>query len=313
MDGYLNKDNYLKHYGVKGMRWGVRKDKYQNGKSVNNIKDPLSSTKEKILKVGYSTAVKMAPREVKYKIKRQLNRSTEVTQQLSNISINNAKLKGTLSTSKKIINAIEKEGIEKHKKARYNLNDKDISKLKTYTDSARYSRSINGYLAIGEPKNYAHRAESLKNVLRKTSVTDTVLYRSCNIKYSFDGVSNKLKTMSEKELASAFDSFSRNYKGKSFKENRIFSTSTSPNFAIDTWRKVNPTAAKTYNTYMIINTENCPGLLADGRTNSGKKLVNTRSNQEGILAPDRMKYESLSWDAEREMFAIQVTAMGGKR
>lgn len=111
MDGYLNKDNYLKHYGVKGMRWGVRKDKYQNGKSVNNIKDPLSSTKEKILKVGYSTAVKIAPREVKYKIKRQLNRSTETTKQLSNLSINNAKLKGTLPTSKTIMNAIEKDGI----------------------------------------------------------------------------------------------------------------------------------------------------------------------------------------------------------
>jgi len=114
--------------------------------------------------------------------------------------------------------------------------------------------------------------------------------------------------MSEKELSDMFSGISKNFSGKSLNENRVFSTSTSPLFAIDTWRKVNPTAAKTYNTYMIINTKNCPGLLADGTTNDGKPLVNTRSNQEAILVPNKLTYKKLEYDAERGMFAVTVEA-----
>ena len=114
--------------------------------------------------------------------------------------------------------------------------------------------------------------------------------------------------MSEKELEQMFSAASKNFSGKSLKENRVFSTSTSPLFAIDTWRKVNPTAAKTYNTYMIINTKNCPGLLADGQTSTGKALVNTRSNQEAILAPNKLTYKKLEFDKERGMFAVTMEA-----
>ena len=114
--------------------------------------------------------------------------------------------------------------------------------------------------------------------------------------------------MNEDELKKAFSGFSKNFAGKSLNENRIFSTSTSPLFAIDTWRKVNPTAAKTYNTYLIIKTKNCPGILADGRTNDGKKLVNSRSNQEAILAPNKLTYKKMEFDKERGMFAVTVEA-----
>ena len=123
-----------------------------------------------------------------------------------------------------------------------------------------------------------------------------------------NGVAKKLDKMSDKELEKTFSSISKNYSGKSAKENRVFSTSTSPLFAIDTWRAVNPTAASTYNTYMVINCKKCPGLLADGKTSNGKALVNTRSNQEAILAPNKLTYRKLEFDNERKMFAITVDA-----
>ena len=206
--------------------------------------------------------------------------------------------------------AIEKVGIQKHKEAVYDLDGTDIKRLKKYTDAAWYSRRVNSYLAIGTPPDVADKAKDLKKTLEKTSVDDLTVYRSTSLNFSFNGVAKKLETMSEAELAESFDSFSKNYKGKTFKENRVFSTSTSPNFAIDTWREVNPNAAANYNTYMVIKTQKTPGLLADGRTSKGDKIVNTRSNQEAILAPKKMRYESLSYDKERGMFAITVTAMG---
>lgn len=308
--------NELYHHGIKGMRWGVRRFQNENGSLTPAGKirvqqnNSLNSIKEKAINKAYGVGVQMNPREYQYSIKRTINRPSPYEKLLSETTLEKMKNNNVLPSDLKTMNAIEKVGIEKHKQAKYELNDEDLGRLKTYTNSARYSRNVNSYLATWEPKEYAEKAKELKDTLSKTRVSDTTVFRSCSLQFSFNGVAKKLDSMSEEELAKSFDSFSRNYKGKSFKENRVFSTSTSPNFAIDTWRRVNPTAAKTYNTYMVLYTENCPGLLADGRTTRGQKLVNTRSNQECILAPSRIRYDGLAYDKERNMFVITATALG---
>ena len=163
-------------------------------------------------------------------------------------------------------------------------------------------------MAIGDPKACAEEAQKLKTTLQKNSVDNLTVYRSCNLKFSVNGIAKKMDTINDEEMSSLFSGLSNNFSGKSNKESRVFSTSTSPLFAIDTWRAVNPTAASTYNTYMVINCKKCPGVLADGKTNTGKALVNTRSNQEAILAPNKLTYRKLEFDKERNMFAITVDA-----
>lgn len=288
------------HYGILGMKWG-------HHKAVPNTSS--NRTSSRIERSAYSVAAKLNPREVKYKMRKILNNPNADAKTLSDLTLVSTRLSGVLPTNKNALKAVETMGIKTHANTRYNnLNDHDLKQLKTYTDSARYSRSVNGYLAIGDPKAYAKEAEKLKQTLRKNAVDNQTVYRSCNYKFSVNGVAKKLDTMSEKELASAFSDMSKNFSGKSNKENRVFSTSTSPLFAIDTWRAVNPTAASTYNTYMIINCKKCPGVLADGKTSDGKALVNTRSNQEAILAPNKLTYRKLEYDKERQMFAITVDA-----
>lgn len=288
------------HHGVLGMKWGHHK---------LQSKDPTQHISKRLEKTAYAIGAKLNPRELKYKIRKATNKVNDDVKLLSDLTQESVKQKGILPANKNALKAIESVGITAHKNAVYNnLDHNDLKNLKTYTDSARYSRSVNGYLAIGDPKAYAAEAEKLKNTLRKNAVDNQTVYRSCNLKFSANGVAKKLDTMSEKELVTAFAGISKNYSGKSANENRIFSTSTSPLFAIDTWRAVNPTAASTYNTYMVINTKNCPGVLADGKTNDGKALVNTRSNQEAILAPNKLTYRKLEFDKERNMFAITVDA-----
>ncbi len=252
---------------------------------------------------------KLNPREMKYRMRKAVNNPNDISYMVSQNTLRVAKDTGVLPSNRHALKAVETMGIQTHKNVKYdNLTHSDIAKLKTYTDSARYSRSVNGYLAIGDPKKYAEEARKLKEVLSKNSVDEQTVFRSCNFKFSVNGVAKKLDQMSEAELQTNIDSMSVNFKGKSNKENRVFSTSTSPLFAIDTWRAVNPTAAKTYNTYMIINCKKCPGVFADATTTDGKSLVNTRSNQEAILAPNKLTYQNMKWDPERKMFALTVEA-----
>jgi hypothetical protein len=291
----------LKHYGILGMHWGHHKAT-TDGATVN-------STTSGIERTAYSIGAKLNPREFKYKVRKMLNNPNANTKLLAEYTQLVTKQTGILPTNKSALKAIESMGIVEHSKKVYNnLNEADLQNLKTYTDSARYSRSVNGYLAIGDPKVYANEAEKLKHTLRKNSVDNQVVYRSCNLKFSVNGVAKKLNLMDEQEMSSLFSGLSNNFSGKSLKENRVFSTSTSPLFAIDTWRSVNPTAASTYNTYMVINCKKCPGVLADGKTSDGKSLVNTRSNQEAILAPNKLTYRKLEFDKKRNMFAITVDA-----
>ena len=291
----------LIHYGVLGMKWGHRK-------SVD-VSSSLRRAGSAIEKTAYSVGAKVNPREFKYKVRKVTNKVNDDVKTLSDLTKLYTKEKGILPTNPKSLKAVESMGIDAHKKAVYdNLDKTDIKRLKTYTDSARYSRSVNGYLAIGEPKSHAKEAEELKNTLRKNNVDNQTVYRSCNFKFSVNGVAKKLDSMTEEELASSISNMSKNFSGKSIKENRVFSTSTSPLFAIDTWRSVNPTAASTYNTYMIINCKKCPGVLADGKTSDGGSLVNTRSNQEAILAPNKLVYRKFEYDKERGMFALTVDA-----
>jgi hypothetical protein len=288
------------HHGVLGMKWGHHKTQITN--AVNRAGTMAERT-------AYKVGAKLNPRELKYKVRKVTNKVNDDVKTLANLAVSHTRQTGVLPTNKSALKAIESVGITTHKKTVYNnLNKNDLKNLKTYTDSARYSRSVNGFLAIGDPKSYAHEAEKLKQTLSKNSVDNQTVYRSCNMKFSMNGLAKKVGTMTDEQKQQMFSQMSRNFSGKSAKENRVFSTSTSPLFAIDTWRAVNPTAASTYNTYMIINCKKCPGLLADGRTKDGKALVNTRSNQEAILAPNKLTYRKLEYDKERGMFAITVDA-----
>ena len=289
----------LKHYGKLGMHWGQHKADQQQGSKTSSFAE----------RKAYGIGAKVNPREMKYKVRKITNRVDDNVKTLSDLTLSSLHQTGVLPTNNKALKAVESVGITAHKNAVYNnLDHRDLANLKTYTDSARYSRSVNGYLAIGDPKAYAKEAEKLKNTLNKNAVDNQTVYRSCNIKFSVNGVAKKMDTLSETDKEKMFSQMSKNFNGKSTKENRVFSTSTSPLFAIDTWRAVNPTAASTYNTYMVINCKKCPGLLADGRTSDGKSLVNTRSNQEAILAPNKLTYRKLEFDKERGMFAITVDA-----
>ena len=289
----------LQHAGVKGMKWGVRKKVESVGRK----------TATKVERTAYRVGAKLNPREFKYRLRKLTNNPTEANKLISNMVQKNASLKGTLPTNKNLLKAVETAGIQKHKEAKYdNLTSTDIARFKTYTDSARYSRNVNTFLAIGTPKEYAEESAKLKESLSKNKIHNQTVYRSCNYKFTTNGLSRKMDQYGEDKLAEIASEIGKNFSGKSIKENRVFSTSTSPLFAIDTWRSVNPTAASTYNTYMIINSKGASGVYADGKTKDGKSLVNTKSNQECILAPDKLTYRKVEYDKERGMFAITVDA-----
>ena len=292
----MNEEELLLHYGVKGMKWGVRKRVESSGRSVKAT--------------AYAVGAKLNPREAKYTLKRTFSKPSALDSEVASLVESQTRKTGVLTSNEKLIESINRQGMQAHKNAKYdNLTPEDIKGLKKYTDAAYYSRAINTYLATGEgTPDIQQRAAELKATLGKNQVTNQTVYRSTALKFSTQGLSKKLDQYGEEDLSKIFNQFDSNFKGKSIKENRVYSTSTSPSFAIDTWRKVNPNAAKSYNSYLVIDCKGTPGLLADGRTTKGEKIVNTRSNQEGILAPNKMTYRKLSWDAERQMFAVYMDA-----
>ncbi len=285
----LEYERALAHYGVKGMKWGVRKAE----------------------KLAYRVGAKLNPRELKYAARKATNRVTDSVRAMADLVRRDSARTGILPTDEKMMKALESEGIAKHRATKYdNLDSTDIKRFKEYTDSARFSRSVNTYLAVGTPKDHAKEAEELKQSLRKNKIDDQVVYRSCNYNFTTNGLAKKMDQYGEAGLAQVASQVSKGFKGKSVQENRVFSTSTSPLFAIDTWRKVNPTAAANYNSYMIINCKGVSGVYADGKTSKGKSLVNTKSNQECILAPEKLVYQKVEYDKKRGMFAITVDAVG---
>lgn len=292
----MNEEELLLHYGVKGMKWGVRKRVESSGRRAKAA--------------AYAVGAKLNPREAKYALKRTFAKPSALDAEVASLVESQTRKTGVLTSNEKLIESINRQGMQAHKNAKYdNLTPEDIKGLKKYTDAAYYSRAINTYLATGEgTPDIQKRAAELKTTLGKNQITNQTVYRSTALKFSTQGLSKKLDQYGEEDLSKIFDQFDSNFKGKSIKENRVYSTSTSPSFAIDTWRKVNPNAAKSYNSYLVIDCKGTPGVLADGRTTKGEKIVNTRSNQEGILAPNKMTYRKLSWDAERQMFAVYMDA-----
>ena len=292
----MNEEELLLHYGVKGMKWGVRKRVESSGRRAKAT--------------AYAVGAKLNPREAKYTLKRTFTKPSALDSEVASLVESQTRKTGVLTSNEKLIESVNRQGMQAHKNAKYdNLTTEDIKGLKKYTDAAYYSRAINTYLATGEgTPDIQQRAAELKTTLGKNQITNQTVYRSTALKFSTQGLSNKLDQYGEEDLSKIFNQFESNFKGKSIKENRVYSTSTSPSFAIDTWRKVNPNAAKSYNSYLVIDCKGTPGVLADGRTTKGEKIVNTRSNQEGILAPNKMTYRKLSWDAERQMFAVYMDA-----
>ena len=309
----LNLDDLIEHHGVKGMKWGVRKEYEPVGRKAKNVKDTINKSANKV-STAFATsktvgviANTLRIREQQHRLRRVLNKVSDDDKAVYNMIDSFIKQTGVLPTDESILKKIENIGISKHKDAKYdNIDDKDIDRFTRYTDTAVYSRTINSYLASGSPPNVAKKAAELKESIGKNKVTDQTVYRSCSLNFSTTGLSKKLNTMGEQEMIDTVEKLNKNFKGKTMKENRVYSTSTSPLFAIDTWRKVNPTAAKTYNAYLIINTKNTPGVYADGRTSKNKSLVNTRANQEVILAPNKMTYRNITYDESRQMFAIYM-------
>ena len=102
-----NHTNELRHFGVKGMRWGHRKA------------PDLSGIKTRAEKAAYSVGANLNPREAKYKVRKIVNRVNDNVESLANLTAMSVKVNGTLPTNQKALKADESVGINAHKKAVY--------------------------------------------------------------------------------------------------------------------------------------------------------------------------------------------------
>ena len=128
------------HHGVIGMKWGHHK--------IQST-DPNQHISKRLERTVYKIGAKINPREMKYKVRKATNKVNDDIKTLSNLTTEHVKQTGVLPANHNALKAIESVGITAHKNAVYhNLDSKDLQNLKTYTDSARYSRSVNGCLAI---------------------------------------------------------------------------------------------------------------------------------------------------------------------
>ena len=148
-------DEHLTHFGIKGMHWGHHK---------RQIESLASRVGTKIERTAYSIGAQINPREFKYKIRKLTNNVNSDVKLLADLTLNHVKQNGILPNNHNALKVIESVGINAHKNSVYNnLDHQDLKNLKTYTDSSRYSRSVNGYLAIGDPKAYAGEAQKYRD------------------------------------------------------------------------------------------------------------------------------------------------------
>ena len=115
-------DEYLLHFGVKGMKWGHHKAQ---------SKGPNQHVSKRLERTVYSIGAKLNPRELKYKVRKVTNRVNDDVKMLSDLTTKSLKQNGILPNNHKALKAIESVGITAHKNAVYNnLDHKDLQNLK---------------------------------------------------------------------------------------------------------------------------------------------------------------------------------------
>ena len=96
----------LYHHGVKGMKWGVRKEYKPTGNRPYKSQNDKTKVTSKLERSIYDIGVRFAPREIKYKLTRILNSVDEKTKILCDASKTLSKKCGVLVTNKDSLKAI---------------------------------------------------------------------------------------------------------------------------------------------------------------------------------------------------------------
>ena len=86
-----HREQYLMHYGVKGMRWGVRRKRDKQTSSKNNIKKPKTNAKAK--KVDTKGRKQVIDEDELLETLRQLRMQVEYDRLVSTIEANNSPMR----------------------------------------------------------------------------------------------------------------------------------------------------------------------------------------------------------------------------